>query len=83
MTQTINRVLKSDEVEIDGSCHLDIGRPVSPTQPSKNNNSVAAKVRILDNTNEYALIEFICSCGKKTIARCEYVDVSATGQKKP
>lgn len=83
MMQTINRVLKSDEVEIDGRCHLDIGRPVSSAQPGKNNNSVAAKARILDNTNEYAMIELICSCGKKTLVRCEYGDVSATGQKKP
>lgn len=83
MIQTINRVLKSDEVEIDGKCHLDIGRSVSSAQPGKNNNSAAAKARILDNTNEYALIELICSCGKKTLVRCEYGDVSATGQKKP
>jgi hypothetical protein len=78
----MNRVLKSDEVEIDGRCHLDIGRRVSPAQAGKNN-SVAVKARILDNTSEYALIELICSCGKKTLVRCEYGDVSAAGQKKP
>jgi hypothetical protein len=82
MIQTINHVLKSNEVEIDGRCHLDIGRSVSSAQPD-NNNSVAAKARILDNTNEYAIIELICSCGKKTLVRCEYGDVSAVNQKKP
>ena len=80
--QTTNRVLKSDEVEIDGRCHLDIDHTVSSAQPD-NNNSVAAKARILDNTNEYAIIELICSCGKKTLVRCEYGDVSAVNQKKP
>ncbi len=83
MMQTMNRVLKSDEVEMDGRCHLDIGRSASSAQPGKNNNSVAAKARILDNTSEYAMIELICSCGRKTIVRCEYGDVPAANQKKP
>jgi hypothetical protein len=83
MMQTTNRVLKSDEVEIDGRCHLDIGHSVSSAQPGKNNNSVAARARIFDNNNEYAMIELICSCGKKTLVRCEYGDVSAANQKKP
>ena len=83
MMQTMNRVLKSDEVEIDGRCHLEIGRSASSVQPVKNNNGVAAKARMLDNTNEYALIELICSCGKKTLVRCEYGDVSPANQKKP
>jgi hypothetical protein len=83
MMQTMNRVLKSDEVEIDGRCHLEIGRSASSAQPGKNSNGVAAKARMLDNTNEYALIELICSCGKKTLVRCEYGDVSAANQKKP
>jgi hypothetical protein len=83
MMQTTNRVLKSDEVEIDGRCHLDIGHSVSSAQPGKNNSSVAARARIFDNNNEYAMIELICSCGKKTLVRCEYSDVTAANQKKP
>jgi hypothetical protein len=83
MMQTMNRVLKSDEVEIDGRCHLEIGRSSSPAQPGKNNSGAAAKAKMLDNTNEYALIELICSCGKKTLVRCDYGDVSAANQKKP
>ena len=83
MMQTMNRVLKSDEVEIDGKCHLEISRSASSVQSVKSNNGVPAKARMLDNTNEYALIELICSCGKKTLVRCEYGDVSAANQKKP
>jgi hypothetical protein len=83
MMQTMNRVLKSDEVEIDGRCHLDIGRCVSSAQLGKNSSSAPVKAKILDNNNEYALIEFICSCGKKTLVRCDYGDVYAANQKKP
>jgi hypothetical protein len=83
MMQTMNRVLKSGEVEIDGRCNLDIGRSVSPVQAGKSNAGAAAKAKILDNNNEYTLIELTCSCGQKTIVRCEYDDVSAAEQKKP
>jgi hypothetical protein len=83
MMQTINRVLKSDEVEIDGRCSLSISRIIAPSQPSKNISSSAAKAKILDNTNEYALIELICSCGKKTLVRCDYGNSPAAVQKKP
>ena len=83
MMQTMNRILKSSEVEIDGRCNLDIGRSVSPAHPGKNNTDTAAKVKILDNNNEYTLIELTCSCGQKTLVRCEYGNVSATGQNKP
>ena len=82
MMQTVNRVLKSSEVEIDGRCNLDIGHFVSPAQPGKSNAGAAAKAKILDNNNEYTLIELTCSCGQKTLVRCEYGDVSAD-QKKP
>ena len=83
MLQTMNRVLKSDEVEIDGMCHLGIGRSVSPAQPGKNTGSLAVKAKILDNNNDYALIEFTCSCGRKTLVRCEYGDIPAANPKKP
>ena len=82
MMQTMNRILKSSEVEIDGRCNLNIGRSVSPAQPGKGNASTAAKAKILDNNNEYTLIELTCSCGQKTLVRCEYGDVAA-GQNKP
>jgi hypothetical protein len=82
MMQTINRVLKSDEVEIDGMCHLGIGRSALNTQHGKNTSSVAVKAKILDNNNDYALIELTCSCGKKTLVRCEYGEVSEANQKK-
>jgi len=83
MLQTMNRILKSDEVEIDGRCHLDIGHAFSPAQHSRSNNIVAAKAKILDNTNEYALIELTCACGRKTLVRCDYGDASAPRNAQP
>jgi hypothetical protein len=77
MMQTMNRILKSDEVEMDGRCHLDIGHTVSSAQLNRNNSVTAAKAKILDNNSEYALVELTCCCGKKTLVRCEYGDTTA------
>jgi hypothetical protein len=83
MMQTMNRILKSDEVEIDGMCHLGIGHSVSSAQLNRNNNITAAKAKILDNNNEYALIELTCSCGQKTLVRCEYGETIAAKGNQP
>ena len=84
MMQATNRILKSDDVEVvEGQCHLDLGRPVSSAQHSKNAVTGTAKARILDNNNEYAVIELICSCGRKTIVRCEYGGAPAAKNAQP
>jgi hypothetical protein len=83
MMQTTNRILKSNDVEVEGQCHLDLGHPVSSAQHTKNAVTGTAKARILDNNNEYAVIELICSCGRKTIVRCEYGEVSAARNAQP
>jgi hypothetical protein len=71
MIQATSRILKSSDVEVEGQFHLDLGHPA---QPAQNNRNVAAtpKVRILENQNEFAVVEVICSCGRKTVVRCEY-----------
>jgi hypothetical protein len=83
MLQTMNRILKSDEVEIEGRCQLDIGHAISPAQHSRSGNIVAAKAKILDNNNEYAMIELTCACGRKTLVRCDYGNVSAPANAQP
>ncbi len=83
MMQTTSRILKSEDVELEGQYHLDLGHSVSSAQHSKNTVAGTAKARILDNNNEYAVIELICSCGRKTIVRCEYGGASAAMNAQP
>ncbi len=79
----MNRILKSDEVEIDGRCNLEIGHAFSPAQHSRTGSVVAAKAKIIDNNNEYALIELTCACGRKTLVRCDYGNASAPPNSQP
>ena len=38
----------------------------------------AQQVSIIENNNEYAVLEIVCSCGAKTPVRCEYVKVQSS-----
>jgi len=70
MIQATSRILKSSDVEVEGQFHLDLGHLGQPA--SGNRNAATPKVRILENQNEFAVVEVICSCGRKTVVRCEY-----------
>jgi len=72
MTQATSRILKGSDVEVEGRFSLDLGHPPQPAQNSKNAAAGPAKVIILENQNEFAVMEVTCCCGRKTIVRCEY-----------
>jgi predicted RNA-binding Zn-ribbon protein involved in translation (DUF1610 family) len=74
MIQATSRILKSSDVEVEGRFHLDLSHPVSSAQNSRNAAVGTSKVRILENQNEYAVMEVTCPCGRKTIIRCDYSD---------
>ena len=71
MKKTTGRVLKSDEVILEGRFCLGSGQNVSGIN-NKESSNAAPQVKILENQNEYALISFTCSCGRQTLVRCEY-----------
>ncbi len=71
MTPSTNRILKSGEVDVVGQFALELGNAPPPGQ-NKSSPAGIAKVRILENQNEYAVMEVTCSCGRKTVIRCDY-----------
>ena len=76
MTQ---RIIKNGQIDIEGRVALDLGNfPSAPGQAGKIPAIPAqAKVRIIENQDQYAVMEVTCSCGKKTIIRCDYGDLAA------
>jgi len=64
-------VLKSGEVECGGSVKL-TGAAAETTGPASHPASAIQQAQIVENTEQYALIEVVCSCGAKTYVRCEY-----------
>ncbi|MGA2094485.1 MAG: hypothetical protein ABSH16_13960 [Sedimentisphaerales bacterium] len=75
MVSTAGRVLKSSEVEVEGKFSLDLAGIVPPGPNGKHpaqTSGAPAKVRVLENQKEFAVMEVTCSCGRKTIIRCDY-----------
>ena len=76
MMETSRRILKKDDVELDGRYQLDLGPGKSEANGPVSVNTVASEpqARIIENQPEYAVIEVTCSCGMKVCLKCEYSD---------
>ena len=72
MPKPTGRILKSDDVKLEGRVHLDAAQPrVSAAQ--KNTAALAApQAHIVESQPEFAVVEITCPCGTKTYLRCEY-----------
>ncbi len=79
MPKTTKRILKSDDVKLEGQFHLDLAQAGSAKNGPKqiSATSAAPQTRIVENHPEFAVIEVICSCGTGTHLRCEYAGVQA------
>jgi len=74
MPRTSGRILKSEDVELEGQYLLDVAQIKGASgEPKKQNAApVTPQVRILETHPEYAVMEVTCSCGTKMCLRCEY-----------
>lgn len=74
MQKAAGRILRSEQVTLEGSLQLDM-RHVQPNlSKGMSAPSVTSRVRMVENKPEFAVIEIICSCGRRTYLRCEYTD---------
>ncbi|MHC4122675.1 MAG: hypothetical protein ACYSSI_03805 [Planctomycetota bacterium] len=78
MENAARRILKSDNVRLEGQFHLDSSQGNPGLANRKNVTSTPAQVRIMENHPEFAVIEVTCGCGVKTHIRCEYTEAQST-----
>ena len=83
MAITAGRILKSDEVKLEGRFLLDAAQAGSDSSKQQVAAISAPQVRIMENHEKYAVIEVICSCGTKTSLRCEYADTPVPAAEAP
>lgn len=80
MSTTAGRILKSDDVKLEGQFHLEAMKP-GPSMPTHSHQDGAAaakpQVRITENHPQFAVIEITCPCGTTMQLRCEYANVKA------
>lgn len=71
MVKALGRILKDSEVKVEGKVCLDAARP-APSPPPHESPAAEPTVRMVENHAEFAVIEVTCSCGSRTMVRCEY-----------
>jgi len=79
MPQTVARILKGSDVNIEGRFQLGFAHTaVGPN--GKNINLMPPQVRIVEKQPGFAVIELTCSCGQKTHVRCDYAEPNAQAE---
>jgi hypothetical protein len=78
MVKTTGRILKSENIKLEGRFHLDIAQAGSCLPKRTIAAASEPKVRMLENHPDYAIIEVTCSCGSKISVKCEYAEASAS-----
>ena len=82
MIGKVTKVLKNNQVVVDGSVKLGLGVccvAASGDGLANKVQSVAQEARIIESNSEYAVIEIICSCGGKNHIQCNYAELAASG----
>jgi len=83
MIRPAGRILKSNDVKLEGQFLLDATDAGSDLPKQEIAGSSEPKVRILENHPEYAVIEVTCSCGTRMSLKCEYAGAAAQAPDNP
>ena len=75
MDKALGRIIKSNDVKLQGRFQLDMAHISTKATKSQNSALAAPQVRIVEKHSEFAVIEITCSCGTKTHLKCEYAEV--------
>jgi hypothetical protein len=77
MINSAGRILKSNDVKLEGQFHLEVTSNGSHMPEPQAAASLEPHVRVLENHPQYAVIEVTCGCGRKMSLKCEYATASA------
>ncbi len=77
MSQKCARVVKSDQIEMNGTAYIEAGIGTvgrSPLRPSETpaGGQVVQQARVIESNENYAILELVCSCGSKSRVQCNY-----------
>jgi hypothetical protein len=71
MNKTVARILKSDDVKVEGRFQLNVAQ-ARKTEGQCTMVDGQWRARIVENHVDFAVIEITCRCGARTYLRCEY-----------
>jgi len=80
MGKTAGHILKGKNVKLEGQLHLDVVQTRMNLSKKERATLAAPQARIVENQTESAVIEITCSCGTKTLLRCEYAGAASSSE---
>lgn len=83
MSGETGRILKVSEVEFEGTVTIELSPIAASPAAAQNTGSVPQSVNIVENTPEFALVEVTCSCGTKTLIKCQYPAATEATESSP
>ena len=67
------RVMKSDEMEMNGIAHIEAAAGmVASSGTVAVSGGVSQQARIIESNDSHAILELTCSCGCKSRVQCDY-----------
>ncbi len=72
MKQTTGRILKSDQVSIEGKYKIDLSQVNHCSPENMNTTLKSPQVKIIENNDGYVVIQVICSCGQQINIKGNY-----------
>ncbi len=72
MEKMTSRILKAEQVKLQGQYHVDAGVRLQNSAGASKTVAGAPQARIVENNADYAIVEITCRCGGKTRVRCDY-----------
>ena len=64
MPPTVGKIIRKDQVRLAGSCRI------GDASAARGRGEKPAQVRVIGQTDDSAVIEVACSCGKRIQIRC-------------
>ncbi|MBN1796672.1 MAG: hypothetical protein JW804_08365 [Sedimentisphaerales bacterium] len=83
MIKAAGRILKSNDVKLEGRFHLDAANAGSNLPGQRAAALTKPQVRVVENNPKFAVIEITCCCGTKMSLKCEYAGAAEPGPDDP
>ena len=80
MGKTLGRILKANNVKLEGQIHLGVDQAELSLPKEKITGLATPQVRIVEKHPEFAVIEITCSCGTRTYLKCEYAGAESSAK---
>ena len=73
MKQTTGRILKSDQVNVEGKYKLEMSHVNHCSTGNMNSALKSPQVKIIENNEGYIVIQVTCSCGEQINLKGNYI----------